>query len=102
MKERGHMDLTTIELAELQKQVDKLNEQLRELTETEKDVIDNAREKLTRAVDTLKDRGAKAGKEVRRMAKQADEYAHENPWQIAAAAAVVALAAGWVIGRARR
>ncbi len=96
------MDLTNIELTELQKQVDKLNDQLREFTEGEKEVVEQAREKLTRAVDSLKDRGVKLSKDARRISKQADEYAHENPWQIAGAVALVALAAGLVIGRSRR
>lgn len=51
--------------------------------------MEAARERFAQAVDTVKSKARHAQEEMRRRAQMADAYAHENPWQIAAGAALV-------------
>ncbi len=53
--------------------------------------VQDARERVARMQDA-------AGEHAKRVAKQTDEYVHENPWQSIAIAAAVAAAVGLVLG----
>lgn len=65
--------------------------------------IAELRERVQGTAERLKEGVQKSQRELRAAAEsaagQADDYAHENPWQVAAIAAAVGLALGVMISR---
>jgi ElaB/YqjD/DUF883 family membrane-anchored ribosome-binding protein len=57
------------------------------------------RERVQGSAQRIKESAAKGQRELRAAAKQADDFAHENPWQVAGVAAVLGLALGVLISR---
>lgn len=67
---------------------------------------DQATELRAKAVDalratreTLQDTTLSFAREGKRVAREADEYVHDNPWQAIAAAGVIGLVVGLLISR---
>lgn len=85
------------EFDELKAQFERLQDQLeRFLKEAGSEVgeeihprMEAARERFVQTVDTVKRKARDAQEEMQRRAKMADQYAHENPWQVAAGAALL-------------
>jgi ElaB/YqjD/DUF883 family membrane-anchored ribosome-binding protein len=65
--------------------------------------LSELRERVKGSAQRLKEGAAKGQRELRAAAEsaagKADDYAHENPWQLAGIAAVVGLAIGVMISR---
>jgi ElaB/YqjD/DUF883 family membrane-anchored ribosome-binding protein len=61
------------------------------------------RQRVQDSAQRIKETAAKGQRELRAAAesaaKQADDFAHENPWQVAGIAAVLGLALGVLISR---
>jgi ElaB/YqjD/DUF883 family membrane-anchored ribosome-binding protein len=49
--------------------------------------------------EALHDTKVSAVREGKRVAREADEYVHDNPWQAIAAAGVIGLVVGLLISR---
>jgi len=67
---------------------------------------DQAQELRAKAVESLRatrealhDTKASVMRESRRVAREADEYVHDNPWQAIAAAGVIGLVVGLLVSR---
>jgi ElaB/YqjD/DUF883 family membrane-anchored ribosome-binding protein len=65
--------------------------------------VRDVQERVRRALDTAKDRLRSVDEQVRTSARQAaeatDDYVHDRPWQVVAAAAAVGLLVGFLIAR---
>jgi ElaB/YqjD/DUF883 family membrane-anchored ribosome-binding protein len=65
--------------------------------------LSELRERVKGSAQRIKDGAAKGQRELRAAAEsaaeKADDFAHENPWQLAGIAAVVGLAIGVLISR---
>jgi ElaB/YqjD/DUF883 family membrane-anchored ribosome-binding protein len=58
-----------------------------------------AAESLRSTREALHDTKVSAVREGKRVAREADEYVHDNPWQAIAAAGVIGLVVGLLISR---
>lgn len=83
--------------------VDEVLELLGDARDWKKDELSQLRDRVQGSAQKLKDGAVKSQAEIRAAAEsaaaKADDYAHENPWQIAAIAAAVGLAVGVLISR---
>jgi ElaB/YqjD/DUF883 family membrane-anchored ribosome-binding protein len=61
--------------------------------------LSELRERVKGSAQRLKEGAVKGQRELRAAAAQADDFAHENPWQVAGIAAVLGLALGVLISR---
>lgn len=92
--------------------ITKLKAQLRELTEKLEEVsqsavetagsstqnaLADARERLEDIVEQVQTQGKALQKKVGDVSKEANNYAHENPWHVVAAGAALGLLAGIII-----
>ncbi|MEO8308152.1 MAG: hypothetical protein ABI616_08930 [Pseudomonadota bacterium] len=57
------------------------------------------RDRVKDSAQRLKEGAAKGQRELRAAAETADEYAHENPWQVAGVAALLGIAVGLLVSR---
>lgn len=71
--------------------------------ERSKEDLEELRERVSDGAQRLKETASEQQQRLREAATEAaaraDDYAHENPWQVAAIAAVVGLALGVLIAR---
>lgn len=83
--------------------VDEVLELLGDAKDRKKEELSQLRERVQGSAQRLKEGAMKSQAELRAAAEtaaaKADDYAHENPWQLAAIAAVVGLAVGVLISR---
>jgi len=97
------MDNTTRDIARLKSQINSLAEQLDALIDSSADegksFLHDTKDQLHDSLDHLKDYSATAGKQVKKSLKQAEEYVHENPWQVIAGAAALGVLAGIIMSR---
>ncbi len=61
--------------------------------------LSELRDRVQGSAQRLKESAAKGQRELRAAADKADDYAHENPWQVAGIAAVRGLVGGVLISR---
>jgi ElaB/YqjD/DUF883 family membrane-anchored ribosome-binding protein len=95
-----HMDNARNEVGEF---VDEVLELLSGARDRGQEDLAELRERVKGSAHRLKEGALKGQAELRAAAESAaasaDDYAHENPWQLAAIAAVVGLALGVMISR---
>ena len=80
-------------MKEVKQEVGKYADRANELVDTAKQrtgaYIDRAKEQINEVSDAMKERGQEAMEQVEEAGQSLDEYAHKNPWHVAAIAAVL-------------
>ena len=97
------------ELKELQKDVDALTHRLKKLGSTAMndaedfghDSVDYLRERMDNARKLWEEKSEELPEMARAKTKKAVEYAHDNPWQVAAGAVAIGLVLGFLASRNR-
>jgi ElaB/YqjD/DUF883 family membrane-anchored ribosome-binding protein len=79
--------------------VDEVLELLSGARDRGQEELSQLRERVKGSAQRLKEGAAKGQRELRAAAAHADDFAHENPWQVAGIAAVLGLALGVLISR---
>jgi ElaB/YqjD/DUF883 family membrane-anchored ribosome-binding protein len=93
----------TSERGEIGEFVDEVLAMLSDAKDGGQEQLSRLRERVQSGAQRLKTSAVEGQRQVRaaagRAAEQADEYAHENPWQVAAIAGAVGLLVGVLISR---
>lgn len=90
-------------IAELGSKLGEVSEDTKdELLEESAELMEAFKEKLTDRVAMARERGRQAMEQARAAGRQADEYIHENPWHVAAGAAVLGILIGLMMSGKRR
>ncbi len=79
--------------------VDEVLELLSGARDRGQEELSELRERVKDSAQRLKEGAAIGQRELRAAAEKADDFAHENPWQVAGIAAVLGLALGVLISR---
>lgn len=101
---------TKKELKEIQGLMDELGGRLQALAvdageealDASSQRVEELRAQLAALMGTARERGRVAVDRAREASKQADKYAHDNPWQVAAGAVVLGVALGYLISSSQR
>jgi ElaB/YqjD/DUF883 family membrane-anchored ribosome-binding protein len=84
------MDKRDIEINELKAELDDLGKRFKKLgAESSDQLVDQVKEYVSNATDSVKDSLVTARKSAVDTGKQVHKYAQENPWQVAGMAAAV-------------
>lgn len=104
------MDKTQKELKALQKQVATLTRQLQELGATAMhemgddadEYLETGKEYAADMMDLLRDKAAETKRKVTDASRRADDYAHDNPWQLIGGAVALGILFGVLLGKSKK
>ncbi len=99
------MDATQRDIAKLKAQLKELTEKLEDVSDTAlnaagtstQSALAEARERLEEITTQVQAQGKALQKKVGDASKEANHYAHENPWHVVAAGAALGLIAGVIL-----
>lgn len=90
-------------LAELSDRLGDLGEEASsELMEGSEEWISDIKDKASRAWEMGREKGQRAVANLQEKGKKADEYVHENPWQVVAGAAALGAVVGFLFSSRKR
>lgn len=104
------MATTDSEVRELKKQLNDLSDQIKEMSskkfeqvkEEASDHLENSKEKMEEISENLQKKYKIATEKAKDLKEDANNYAHEKPWQTAAMFAVAGLVVGMILGKDKR
>lgn len=102
-KNEGHAESLDDVRSDIGDFIDEVLELLSGARDRGQEDLSELRERVMGSAQRLKEGAAKGQRELRAAAEsaaeKADDFAHENPWQVAGIAAVLGLAVGVLISR---